>query len=399
MRRAVRESLPRSRNFRWLNACAELQELLAQRQCTVPVLLDSSTSKDSAVLVMEYLHPSEWQPLNEWWTAWEASDSSTAPCTPFSKVGQLHGVLHGSVTVHMSREPSPELSPSCFANRNIQEVRSVTQFSGAQAALAGTVQELPPGPRSALEAALATACAFGAAFAGGAEGVCFTHGDAWLPSYMVRAETHKGTDASLAAIDWEFCHWGWPVQDVAHTFAHIWMHAHVWAAEGPRETSKAGRTPHHEAGSPSPVLAADSQPLLSTACPGAAAWQAYRQGYVAELSGKKAATSPLPFAPTVAGAAADQAASAVLLWAGTEVLARATGPFGFGFLYNPHASTSVSPLAADATHVAACMLLVAHWGGAAVELEEFPQHWHAGLRYASDLHEALGEQLATQDRP
>lgn len=48
-------------------------------------------------------------------------------------------------------------------------------------------------------------------------GICLTMGDLWPTSIMV-----QGT-CDLRLIDWEFAHYGWPVQDVAHFAAHLWL--------------------------------------------------------------------------------------------------------------------------------------------------------------------------------
>ncbi|MEL7533449.1 MAG: phosphotransferase [Bacteroidota bacterium] len=51
-------------------------------------------------------------------------------------------------------------------------------------------------------------------------GICLIMGDLWPPSIL-------HTQAGLRIIDWEFTHFGWPVQDVAHLAAHLWMQAHM----------------------------------------------------------------------------------------------------------------------------------------------------------------------------
>lgn len=51
-------------------------------------------------------------------------------------------------------------------------------------------------------------------------GVCLIMGDLWPPSILL-------TQEGIRIIDWEFAHFGWPVQDVAHLVAHLWMQAHM----------------------------------------------------------------------------------------------------------------------------------------------------------------------------
>lgn len=47
-------------------------------------------------------------------------------------------------------------------------------------------------------------------------GQCLVMGDLWPRSVLVR-------DQSLGIVDWEFCHYGRPIQDVAHFAAHLWL--------------------------------------------------------------------------------------------------------------------------------------------------------------------------------
>lgn len=47
-------------------------------------------------------------------------------------------------------------------------------------------------------------------------GICLTMGDLWPPSLLMGRET-------TGLIDWEFCHYGDPAQDVGHLQAHLWM--------------------------------------------------------------------------------------------------------------------------------------------------------------------------------
>ncbi|MEM6344449.1 MAG: phosphotransferase [Bacteroidota bacterium] len=51
-------------------------------------------------------------------------------------------------------------------------------------------------------------------------GICLIMGDLWPPSILI-------SDAGPRVIDWEFAHFGWPIQDVAHLSAHLWMQAHM----------------------------------------------------------------------------------------------------------------------------------------------------------------------------
>ncbi len=53
-------------------------------------------------------------------------------------------------------------------------------------------------------------------------GVCLTMGD-------LRPQSIVMVPRGVRLIDWEFCHYGFPAQDVARLSAHLWMHAHVEA--------------------------------------------------------------------------------------------------------------------------------------------------------------------------
>ncbi len=55
-------------------------------------------------------------------------------------------------------------------------------------------------------------------------GRCLTMGDLWPPSVLVLGD-------EMRLIDWEFAHFGQPMQDVAHVAAHLWMQAHRAPAE------------------------------------------------------------------------------------------------------------------------------------------------------------------------
>jgi 5-methylthioribose kinase len=59
------------------------------------------------------------------------------------------------------------------------------------------------------------------------EGRCVIMGDLWPRSVLVAPSV-------LRVIDWEFSHFGSPVQDVAHLAAHCWMGAHCAADDAER---------------------------------------------------------------------------------------------------------------------------------------------------------------------
>jgi len=52
-------------------------------------------------------------------------------------------------------------------------------------------------------------------------GQCLVMGDLWPPSVLV------SEGMTIRLIDWEFVHFGRPLQDIAHFAAHCWMQAHT----------------------------------------------------------------------------------------------------------------------------------------------------------------------------
>ena len=62
-------------------------------------------------------------------------------------------------------------------------------------------------------------------------GVCLIMGDLWPESILVDSNSDHAT---LVLIDWEMSHYGNPVQDVAHLDAHLWMMQHRCQGEEKR---------------------------------------------------------------------------------------------------------------------------------------------------------------------
>lgn len=56
-------------------------------------------------------------------------------------------------------------------------------------------------------------------------GQCLMMGDLWPPSILVKND-------KLRIIDWEFVHFGRPLQDTGHFAAHCWMQAHTASSNG-----------------------------------------------------------------------------------------------------------------------------------------------------------------------
>lgn len=59
-------------------------------------------------------------------------------------------------------------------------------------------------------------------------GVCLTMGDLWPRSILM-------AQGGMRIIDWEFCHYGHPAQDVAHLSAHLWMLGHCAMSDAERK--------------------------------------------------------------------------------------------------------------------------------------------------------------------
>lgn len=114
-------------------------------------------------------------------------------------IGDLHAVSSGL----------PELGVR-FRNTEIQTTRRSIQYAGvAQALVKRFGESIEP-----LGSALAD---LGDRLLG--PGRCLTMGDLWPASILIGGPT-------LRLIDWEFVHFGQPLQDAAHLLAHTWMLRH-----------------------------------------------------------------------------------------------------------------------------------------------------------------------------
>ncbi len=119
-------------------------------------------------------------------------------------IGRLHGQSAGD----------PALARD-FDNRAIQTARDRIQYR----AIAGLAQA--SGFDAAAVARIdAHATALGRRLL--APGRCLVMGDLWPRSLLVAG-------SALRLIDWEFVHYGHPLQDLAHFGAHCWMQAHTGA--------------------------------------------------------------------------------------------------------------------------------------------------------------------------
>jgi 5-methylthioribose kinase len=108
--------------------------------------------------------------------------------------------------LHRVSEGDLELAET-FVNIDVQRVRKAIQYDELGTLLAG---------RAHARAADfdAKARALGKAFM--QPGTCLTHGDLWPASVLA-------TSHGVRVIDWEFCHYGHPAQDIGHWLAHCWL--------------------------------------------------------------------------------------------------------------------------------------------------------------------------------
>lgn len=113
-------------------------------------------------------------------------------------------------------------------------------------------------------------------------GRCLVMGDLWPPSILV-------AEGNLRLIDWEFVHFGRPLQDIGHFAAHCWMQAHTASPQKKESFKKLWNS----------------------------FWEAYRQA------------SEAVFHKLFDASEYEDAATHI----GAEILVRATGPFKEGYVY------------------------------------------------------------------
>jgi hypothetical protein len=176
--------------------------------------------------------------------------------------------------LHRRSAGRPELA-AAFDNRDVQQTRLHVQYEqvGAWLEAAGVPEAATLGER-----------ALGLGRSLLAPGRCLVMGDLWPASVLDLSAD------GLALIDWEFAHYGRPLQDVAHLAAHLWMQAH-------------------------------RAPSRAAAHVFAHALTSFLTGYAGELDG-----APLVFPISELCDAA--------VHVGCEILARTVGPFRTGFLYD-----------------------------------------------------------------
>jgi hypothetical protein len=214
---------------------------------------------ESAVLVIEDLG--------------ECPDLATALYAQPDLAGSLRVLGDALAGLHRVSAGRADLA-AAFGNEDVQSTRLRVQYEavGGWLAAAGVAEAGALGARAA---------ALGRALL--RPGRCLVMGDLWPASVLA-------SDGDFFLIDWEFAHYGRPLQDVAHLAAHLWMHE-------------------------------------QRATDGATA-RAFARARVEFLTGY---ASGLAAAPDLFGAAERADAG---LHAGCEILARTLGPFRAGFLYD-----------------------------------------------------------------
>ena len=287
-----------------------------------------------------------------------------------TKAPSLECIGHFHRGLHLSAPPLEADTAQLqgrFANTAVQAVRSKLMFAAAKDHILPHALLLwPRSLAAAVPSALEMAAAAGRQLAEH-PGICLTHGDSWMRSFMLATGTTETTERPPGfAIDWEFVHWGQPLQDWAHVYAHVWMLTH-----GGEEGATAAPW--------------TSQHMLHTDI-GATLWSSYCSGYLRDTEmvsgGKGGATAPAasgegsfsqatgPAQGTTGvehdGSLLDTAQLAGA-WVACELLTRAGGPFGAGFVYQPETPDERTQTRANEACVCAVALLMSaqHHGRAA----------------------------------
>jgi 5-methylthioribose kinase len=142
-------------------------------------------------------------------------DLAAALCAQPARAAELGELGAALGRLHARSARNPELARG-LDNADVQRARRRIQYAAIGPLLAA--------------AALADAGALGARAAALGDallepGRCLVMGDLW-PAALLALPQGRG----WAWIDWEFAHWGRPLQDAAHLAAHLWMRAELAAA-------------------------------------------------------------------------------------------------------------------------------------------------------------------------
>ncbi len=187
-------------------------------------------------------------------------------------IGHLHARTYGGAAIAEQ-----------VANPAMQATRHAVQYRQVQAFLeAADIADA--------EALGQRATALGERFQ--QPGCCMIMGDLWPRSVLV---DHTGDTARLRIIDWELAHYGHPAQDIGHLAAHCWMLAHR------APTPDAAQAVHEW-------------------------YRAFLTGYHGTVQAKHTGSAGAFWGPEGRRMAA--------LHMGCEILARTTGAFQDGYLYD-----------------------------------------------------------------
>ncbi|MFW6347799.1 MAG: phosphotransferase family protein [Cyclonatronaceae bacterium] len=140
-------------------------------------------------------------------------DDVRIPDSAAVSVGRFLGALHRETY-------QDDALAGRFNNEEVQKSRQVVQYEAAGDFLAQAGISADP-------AAVANARALGRFLL--EPGRCLVMGDVWPPSVLIRPE------GSTGLIDWEFVHFGQPLQDIAHFVAHCELQAEAAAPELQKE--------------------------------------------------------------------------------------------------------------------------------------------------------------------
>lgn len=140
-------------------------------------------------------------------------------------------------------------------------------------------------------------------------GKCLIMGDLWFPSLIQ-------CNGQIRIIDWEFVHYGQPLQDIAHFAAHCWMHAHASESRIVSERFKS-------------------------------CWNRFWSAYQSEINGSNASILD------------SQQHIGMAVHTGSELLMRTVGPFQSGFLYDD--STKKGRSKSEVIQLAVSLIKYKNW--------------------------------------
>jgi len=168
--------------------------------CRPPHLLYFSREHD--LIIMEDVGPAP--SITEWIDA-------GGDITISQELGRFIGLLHNE-TYHQ-----PELAGH-FHNSDIQQTRRKVQYDPAAEYVSNT-------GRHSVDSNFIKSKTKTLGQKLLEPGKCLIMGDLWPPSILMGG-------GNLRLIDWEFVHYGRPLQDVGHFAAHCWMQAHANQQQG-----------------------------------------------------------------------------------------------------------------------------------------------------------------------